>query len=115
MRTIILLFLLSFLCNAQNIAPTLLINYSYTEQIISTEQGQEFIAWIVEDEEALRLNKVVRKLDLIENDKENEHLIFRTYSDGNYEYVFCKNKWKSREINFRRYTIYSIDDWEYRL
>jgi hypothetical protein len=110
MRTIILLFLLSFLCNAQSATPKLLSNYDYTKQKILTEDGEEFIAWIVDDDEALRLNKVVRKLDLIENDKENEHLIFRTYSDGNYEYVFCKNKWKSREINFRRYTIYSIDD-----
>jgi len=110
MRIIILLSLFSFLCNAQNTAPALLENYSYTEQIIPTEDGQEFIAWIVDDDEALRLNKVVRKLDLIENDKEDEHFIFRIYSDGNYEYVFCKNKWKSREIPFRRYTIYSIDD-----
>ncbi|MDC3346222.1 hypothetical protein OAV76_03105 [Schleiferiaceae bacterium] len=110
MRKIILLALLSFACNGQNTAPTLLENYSYTEKIIPTEDGQEFIAWIVEDDEAKRLNKVVRKLDLIEKDVEHEHLIFRTYSDGNYEYVFSLNKWKSREINFRRYTIYSIDD-----
>jgi hypothetical protein len=110
MRIITLLTLLSFACNAQSATPKLLSNYDYTEQKILTEDGQEFIAWIIDDDEALRLNKVVRKLDLIDNDKENEHLIFRTYSDGNYEYVFCKNKWKSREINFHRYTIYSIDD-----
>jgi hypothetical protein len=110
MRKIILFALLSFACNGQNAAPALLESYSYTEQLIPTEDGQEFIAWIVEDEEALRLNKVIRKLDLIENDKADEHLIFRIYSDGNYEYVFCKNKWKSRETSFRRYTIYSIDD-----
>ena len=111
MRTIILLTLLSFACNAQSATPKLLSNYDYTEQIIPNEDGQEFIAWIVEDDEAQRLNKVVRKLDLIEKDVEHEHLIFRTYSDGNYEYVFSLNKWKARKTPFCRYTIYSIDDW----
>jgi hypothetical protein len=109
MRTIILLTLLSFACNAQSATPKVLSNYDYTEQKILTEDGEEFIAWIVDDDEALRLNKVIRKLDLIENDKSHEHLIFRTYSDGNYEYVFCKNKWESRETPFLRVTIYTID------
>ena len=107
MRKIILLVLLSLTINAQSSLPELLSYYNYTEQIIPTEDGQEFIAWILEDDEARRLNEVVRKLELVEKD-ETDDLIFRTYSDGNYEYVLSKNKWKAREAPFFRITVYSI-------
>jgi len=66
MRIILLFTLLSFACNAQSATPKVLSNYDYTEQKILTEDGEEFIACIAEDKEALRLNKVIRKLDLIE-------------------------------------------------
>lgn len=110
MRKIILLVLLSFICNAQSTIPNLLSNYDFSEKIISTEDGEEFIAWIVEDDEAHELNKAVRKLHFVENDNGSKNLTFRTYSDGNYEYVVAKNKWNLRRVPFFRITIYTIHD-----
>lgn len=110
MRKIILLVLLSFICNAQSTIPNLLSNYEFSEKIISTEDGEEFIAWIVEDDEARELNKAVRKLNFLEKDNRSKTLTFRTYNDGNYEYVVAKNKWNLRRVPFFRITVYTIDE-----
>jgi hypothetical protein len=106
MRVIILLTLLSFACNAQSVAPSRLSNYDFTEKKITTEDGQEFIAWIVEEEDAKKLFRQVRRLEKIEVDRSDEFLAFTIYSDGDYEYVVIKQK--HFKMKFFRITVYSI-------
>lgn len=70
MRTAYLFIALIFSCfiNAQQ-PPDILGNYSYETAIVSTEDGEEFITWIVEDNQAEDLAKKLKSLPKIDVDR----------------------------------------------
>ena len=88
-------------------APKLLSSTEYETEIISTDEG-DFTAWIVEDCDAKKLHRQIKRLEKIEADKSDDFLLFTTYSDGDYEYVVAKQKRKYRNMKFFRITVYSI-------
>ena len=87
--------------------PKLLSTIDYQTEIISTDEG-DFTAWIVEDGDAKKLHRQIKRLEKIEADKSDAFLLFTTYSDGDYEYVVAKQKRKYRKMKFFRITVYSI-------
>jgi hypothetical protein len=87
--------------------PELLTFTEYESEIISTDEG-DFTAWIVEDGDAKKLHRQIKRLEKIEADKSDDFLLFTTYSDGDYEYVVAKQKRKYRNMKFFRITVYSI-------
>jgi len=103
---LILLTLFSNFLFSQEV-PELLTFTEYETEIISTDEG-DFTAWIVEDRDAKKLNRQIKRLEKIDVDKEDDFLVFTTYSDGDYEYVVTKQKWKYRNMKFFRITVYSI-------
>ena len=105
----ILLFLIILFSNclfSQEVSK-LLVSTEYETEIISTDDG-DFTAWIVEDDNAKKLHRQIKRLEKIEVDKSDAFLLFTTYSDGDYEYVVAKQKRKYRNMKFFRITVYSI-------
>ena len=88
-------------------APKLLSSTEYETEIISTDEG-DFTAWIVEDGDAKKLHRQIKRLEKIETDKSDDFLLFTTYSDGDYEYVVAKQRRNYRDMKFFRITVYSI-------
>ena len=94
-------------CIFSQVVPKLFSSVDYETEIISTDEG-DFTAWIVEDGDAEQLHRQIKKLEKIEKDRSEDFLVFTTYSDGEYEYVVAKQKWKYRNMKFFRITVYSI-------
>ena len=103
------LLVLSLFCNClfSQEVPKLLTFTEYETEVISTDEG-DFTAWIVEDGDAKKLHRQIKRLEKIEADKSDDFLLFTTYSDGDYEYVVAKQKRKYRNMKFFRITVYSI-------
>ena len=103
------LFLITLLSNClfSQEVPKLLISTDYETEIINTDEG-DFTAWIVEDGDARKLHRQIKRLEKIDVDREDNFLVFTIYSDGDYEYVVAKQKRKYRNMKFFRITVYSI-------
>ena len=110
MRTACLFIALIFSCfiNAQQ-PPDILGNYPYETSVLLTEDGEEFITWIVEDKQAETLEKELKSLPIIDVDRSEKHMVFTIRTDNKYEYLFSRNK-RTNRMYFRRVTIYSIVD-----
>tara|TARA_B100000900_G_scaffold48511_2_gene35905 strand:+ start:164 stop:496 length:333 start_codon:yes stop_codon:yes gene_type:complete len=108
MRTAYLFIALIFSCfiTAQQ-PPNVLANYPYETSVVLTEDGEEFITWIVEDKQAEALVKELKSLPIIDVDRSEKHLVFTLRADNQYEYLFSRNK-RTNRMYFRRVTIYSI-------
>ena len=106
---IISVCLVSLFCNCllSQEVPKLLKSTEYETEIISTDEG-DFTSWIVEDGDAKKLHRQVKRLEKLEVDRSDEFLIFSIYSDGDYEYVVAKQKLKYRKMKFYRITVYTI-------
>ena len=87
--------------------PKQLTSTEYETEIISTDEG-DFTAWIVEDSDANKLHRQIKKLEKTEVDRSDDFLVFTTYSDGDYEYVVAKQKRKYPNVKFFRITVYAI-------
>ena len=87
--------------------PKLFSSVDYETEIISTDEG-DFTAWIVEESDAKKLHRQIKRLEKIDVDREDNFLVFTIYSDGDYEYVVAKQKRKYRNMKFFRITVYSI-------
>ena len=108
MRFTTLVLLLVFgNCLFSQEAPKLLSSTDYETEIISSDQG-DFTAWIVENDDAKKLHRQVKGLEMIDVDRSDDFLVFTTYSDGDYEYVVAKQKLKYLKMKFFRITVYSI-------
>ena len=106
---IISVCLVSLFCNClfSQEVPKQLTSTEYETEIISTDEG-DFTAWIVEDSDANKLHRQIKKLEKTEVDRSDDFLVFTTYSDGDYEYVVAKQKRKYRNMKFFRITVYAI-------
>ena len=89
--------------------PEILGNYPYETSVVLTEDGEEFITWVIEDKQAEALAKELKSVPIIDVDRSEKYLVFTTRSDQKYEYLFTRNK-RTNRIYFRRVTIYSIED-----
>ena len=88
-------------------APSILSDFNYETKRLITEDGDEFLIWEVNDEEADLLVRKLRSFKVIEVDRGDKHLVFKLLTDGEYEYMISRNKWTNRMF-FRRVTIYSV-------
>lgn len=103
---ILFLFFSSFIYSQE--VPRILTSVNYQVDTIGTEDGELFIAWIVEDDDARKITQEIKRLKKVEVDRSNKDLIFTTYSDDTYEYVITKGKLFHRKVRFYRISIYSI-------
>jgi hypothetical protein len=110
MRTAFFFVALLYCClaNAQQ-PPNVLANYAYETSVVLTEDGEEFITWNVEDEQAEALVKELKSLPIIDVDRSEKHLVFTIRTDNQYEYLFSRNK-RTNRMYFRRVTVYSVLD-----
>lgn len=88
--------------------PEILTSVNYQVDTVSTEDGELFVTWIVEDDDARGITNEIKRLEKVEVDRSRKDLIFTTYSDDAYEYVIAKEKLFHRTAKFYRITIYSI-------
>ena len=105
--SLLVLFTLLSNCLFSQEVPKLLSSSKYETEIISTDEG-DFTAWIVEDDSAKKLHRQVKRLEKIGVDRNDDFLVFTTYSDGDYEYVVAKQKRKYHNLKFFRITVYAI-------
>lgn len=98
----------SCLVNAQQ-PPSLLASYPFETSIVIAEDGEEFITWVLEDKHAEAFAQELKSLPIIDKDRSEKHLVFTIRSDGQYEYLFSRNK-RTNRMYFRRVTVYSIVD-----
>ena len=90
-------------------APSILSDFNYETKRLITEDGDEFLTWVVNDEQADLLIRKLKSFKVIEVDRGEKHLVFKLLTDGEYEYMISRNKWTNR-MYFRRVTIYSVVD-----
>ena len=110
MRNLVLLSALLFftrLISQEHIPPRLLSQVNFRTEQLFTKDGEEFNAWIIEDDEAKSIYSGIKELDKVEVDRSGNSLKFITYSDGKFEYVVAKQKLFIRP-KFIRVTVYSI-------
>ena len=110
MRQIALTIALMLSCGVlSQEAPLILSEYQYETKSLSTEDGDVFLTWIVNDKQADALIKELKSYPLIEVDRSKKFLVFKLHTDGEYEYMISRNKWM-KKMYFRRVTIYSVVD-----